>query len=179
VQRSWPLPTRIIDVGESPRDIVKVCSGTGISKRYCALSHRWGSSQPLCSTKAALLDRESGIAQELLPKTFQDAITITRCLSVRYLWIDSLCIYSYRTAMKHLGNLRFMPQFSEGFHFVSERKNLRSGLSGEKPVRPPSTPGPGLYAQLFRSDDQQLLNRFSAASRRDTLAPHLTYLASR
>jgi hypothetical protein len=29
--------------------------------------------------------------------------------------VDLLCMYSYRTAMKHLGNLRFMPQFSEGF----------------------------------------------------------------
>jgi hypothetical protein len=25
-------------------------------------------------------------------------------------------MYSYRTAMKHLRNLRFMPQFSEGFN---------------------------------------------------------------
>src|SRR2546423_5420588 len=32
-------------------------------------------------------------------------------------------MYSYRNAIKRLGNLRFMPQFSEGFHFVSERKN--------------------------------------------------------
>ncbi|PMD19341.1 heterokaryon incompatibility, partial [Hyaloscypha hepaticicola] len=27
-----------------------------------------------------------------LPKTFQDAVLITRDLGVRYLWIDSLCI---------------------------------------------------------------------------------------
>ena len=40
----------------------------------------------------------------------------------RWIWIDQICIYSYRTAMKHLENLRFMPQFSEGFDFVSERK---------------------------------------------------------
>ena len=37
-------------------------------------------------------------------------------------WIDAICIYSDRTAMKHLGILRFMPQLSEGFDFVSERK---------------------------------------------------------
>ena len=35
------------------------------------------------------------------------------------LWADAICIYSYRTAMKHLGNWRFMPQFSEGFDFLS------------------------------------------------------------
>ena len=33
-------------------------------------------------------------------------------------WIVAVCIYSYRPAMKHLGNLRFMPQFSEGFDFA-------------------------------------------------------------
>jgi hypothetical protein len=27
-----------------------------------------------------------------LPKTFQNAITVTRMLGIRYLWIDSLCI---------------------------------------------------------------------------------------
>lgn len=29
---------------------------------------------------------------DILPKTFQDAIIITRKLSLRYSWIDSLCI---------------------------------------------------------------------------------------
>jgi hypothetical protein len=46
---------------------------------------------------------------------------------VRYgilnLWVDSICIYSHRTTMKHCRNLRFMPQLSEGFDFVSKRKN--------------------------------------------------------
>ena len=47
------------------------------------------------------------------------------------LWVDAVCMYSYRTAMKHLVNLRLMPQFSEGFNFVSERKNSCSVLSTE------------------------------------------------
>jgi hypothetical protein len=33
-------------------------------------------------------------------------------------WIDWVCIYSHRTAMKHLGIMRFAPQFSEGFNFM-------------------------------------------------------------
>lgn len=32
------------------------------------------------------------IPTEQLPQTFSDAITITRRLGYRYLWIDSLCI---------------------------------------------------------------------------------------
>jgi hypothetical protein len=41
--------------------------------------------------KGNITQMESGISM-VLSKTFQDAITITRSLSVLYLWIDSLCI---------------------------------------------------------------------------------------
>ena len=86
------LPTRIIDNGCVPGDTPKLCFGEGKSEPYCALSHCWGSSKPLCTTKATLGERESGIPQHLLPQTFQNAIVVTRRLSIRYLWIDSLCI---------------------------------------------------------------------------------------
>lgn len=36
--------------------------------------------------------RQSGIRLSDLPKTFLDAVTVTRHLGLRYLWIDSLCI---------------------------------------------------------------------------------------
>ncbi|KAH8648307.1 heterokaryon incompatibility protein-domain-containing protein, partial [Tricladium varicosporioides] len=91
-QSSAPLPTRIIDVGCLPEDIPRLCSGENRSDPYCALSHCWGSSQPLRTTKATLHEGESGIAWHLLPQTFQDAMIVTRRLSIRYLWIDSLCI---------------------------------------------------------------------------------------
>ncbi|KAJ5999400.1 HET-domain-containing protein [Penicillium sp. IBT 35674x] len=35
---------------------------------------------------------QQGIAYEILPKTFQDAVVFTRKLGYRFLWIDSLCI---------------------------------------------------------------------------------------
>ena len=35
---------------------------------------------------------KAGIRIDDLPRTFQDAVTITRRLDVKYLWIDSLCI---------------------------------------------------------------------------------------
>lgn len=43
------------------------------------------------------------------------------CYSV-LLWIDSFCMYSYRTVIKDLGNLRSMAQFSEGFDLSRIRK---------------------------------------------------------
>ncbi|KAH7120558.1 heterokaryon incompatibility protein [Dactylonectria macrodidyma] len=35
---------------------------------------------------------QDGIPLSKLPKTFQDAIPVVRCLDVSYIWIDSLCI---------------------------------------------------------------------------------------
>ena len=62
------------------------------SEKFAALSHCWGGSSPFMLTLEnhdRLLD---GINLELLPKTFRDAIKITKELGISYLWIDSLCI---------------------------------------------------------------------------------------
>jgi hypothetical protein len=37
-------------------------------------------------------ERLGGIFIESLPKSYQDAVTVTRGLRLRYLWIDALCI---------------------------------------------------------------------------------------
>ena len=37
----------------------------------------------------------NGISVSMLPKTFQDAVYVTRILGIRYLWIDSLYVYIY------------------------------------------------------------------------------------
>ena len=44
------------------------------------------------ATRESVQDLELGIAISYLPKTFQDAIKITRKLGAKYLWIDCLCI---------------------------------------------------------------------------------------
>jgi hypothetical protein len=59
---------------------------------YATLSHCWGSSQPLRLLQANLEEFAAGIQFARLPKTFQDAVTATRALGLRYLWIVSLCI---------------------------------------------------------------------------------------
>jgi Heterokaryon incompatibility protein (HET) len=61
--------------------------------RYVALSHCWGKSPRTVLTSKTLEDlKNPGIAISYLPKTFRDAVQITRKLRVRYLWIDSFCI---------------------------------------------------------------------------------------
>lgn len=59
---------------------------------YCILSHCWGNAhfiQLNCDTLSTL---QSGIPVDAMPKTFREAIVVTRRLGVRYIWIDSLCI---------------------------------------------------------------------------------------
>ena len=59
---------------------------------YMTLSYCWGHQIPITTTKANIGQRKQEIKWRDLPKTFKDAVKITRALEVRYLWIDSLCI---------------------------------------------------------------------------------------
>ena len=55
----------------------------------------WGKSQPLTLTQETAQVLEAGIPLAALPKTFQDAVFVTRTLGTRYLWIDSLLVFLF------------------------------------------------------------------------------------
>jgi Heterokaryon incompatibility protein (HET) len=85
------LPSRVIDV----RPAVHFLQETTHSEvgTYVTLSHVWGN--PYSIPELALStfeDKKSRIPLEILPRTFKDAILITRNPDIPYLWIDSLCI---------------------------------------------------------------------------------------
>jgi hypothetical protein len=56
------------------------------------LSHCWGTGDRLTLTKNRLNAFQDAIPYADLPKTFQDAILLTKALGIRFLWIDALCI---------------------------------------------------------------------------------------
>ncbi|KAL2073528.1 hypothetical protein VTL71DRAFT_10854 [Oculimacula yallundae] len=88
------MPTRLIKVGAPGSNPLLVVS-KGTKGTYVTLSHCWGSPDgptPLTTTTATIEERKTGIPWDILPKTFQDAITVTRGLDLEYLWVDSLCI---------------------------------------------------------------------------------------
>lgn len=52
----------------------------------------WGDATPFTTTRETMGCRESGFEMGEAPQTLQDAVTITRHLGLRYLWVDALCI---------------------------------------------------------------------------------------
>ncbi|KAH8686168.1 heterokaryon incompatibility protein-domain-containing protein [Ilyonectria robusta] len=94
-QQDRTMPTRVIDVGdETTGNSVKLVETTvDDQERYIALSYCWGiGTKQYVTTEAIVAERKQGIDVSTLPKTFQDAIALSRQLGVRYIWIDSLCI---------------------------------------------------------------------------------------
>ncbi|KAL1633866.1 hypothetical protein SLS58_010922 [Diplodia intermedia] len=108
------LPTRLLDVGgrpeqQDPRLVVssehpplRDSAPTDVeARRYIALSYCWGTQHgaPLLRTERATLPSfAKGIPLSLFPPALRDAVLVTRRVgsgeggSVRYLWIDALCI---------------------------------------------------------------------------------------
>jgi hypothetical protein len=78
-----------------------------------ALSYTWGDSSELAGI-ITIDDRKMKITANL-----EIALRGLRHeTELGFLWIDAICTYSHRTATKHLGSLRFAPQFFEGFNFT-------------------------------------------------------------
>lgn len=87
-----PIPKRVLDLLCGDAEIVKLYESRGERIPYACLSHCWGKKQLITTTRSNLINHKEGIAMSALPPTFRDAITVTRRLGLRYLWIDSLCI---------------------------------------------------------------------------------------
>jgi len=60
---------------------------------YMTVSHRWGDKKPISLTQESAADWKGGMFVAELPKTFADAVKVAWKLGIRYIWIDSLCIY--------------------------------------------------------------------------------------
>ncbi|OCK74561.1 HET-domain-containing protein [Lepidopterella palustris CBS 459.81] len=92
------LPTRVLDIGDKDSPNLRLYfSNPGERQRYITLSYCWGNldektKERFCTYACNINSRCEGIEFNSLPKTFQDTITITRELGVRFLWVDSICI---------------------------------------------------------------------------------------
>jgi hypothetical protein len=92
VSESTWYPTRLLQIG--PENVIRLTitaesPPTGV---YVTLSHCWGKIPLIQLLRSNMEDFRRGICKDHLPKTFQDALVVTRRLGVSYIWIDSLCI---------------------------------------------------------------------------------------
>lgn len=86
------LPYRVLDVGSTTEPRLLLQEFPEKVSRYVALSYCWGELHPPKTTRSSLAQHRQKIDFDTLPRSFQDAITVTRELGIEYLWIDSLCI---------------------------------------------------------------------------------------
>src|SRR5579859_4557773 len=95
-KESW-YPTRLLDLGVENAmvdDVRLIVTATEPpAGRYATLSHCWGSAQFIQLNRSTFNQLRGGIHVNEMPKTFSDAVQVTRRLGIRYLWIDSLCIF--------------------------------------------------------------------------------------
>lgn len=85
-------PTRLLAVGQGDTIRLVLTSELRKKPKYLTLSHCWGGADIVKLKLNNLGSFQNRISLAVLPKTFQDAIIITRRLGYEYLWIDSLCI---------------------------------------------------------------------------------------
>ncbi|KAF2806746.1 HET-domain-containing protein, partial [Mytilinidion resinicola] len=101
--QKW-YPSRLLDVGsssesQSPMNPTEAKFRVHDTKNqetlghYMTVSHRWGDKQPISLTQNSAADLKGGMLVSELPKTFADAVKVAWELGIRYIWIDSLCIY--------------------------------------------------------------------------------------
>ncbi|PMD16582.1 HET-domain-containing protein, partial [Hyaloscypha hepaticicola] len=86
-------PTRVLDVSAGDNhNLVRLVSGADVQGVYATLNHCWGNLPVQTCCRASISELRRNVPWESLCKTFQDAILVARGLSIKYLWIDSLCI---------------------------------------------------------------------------------------
>lgn len=132
----------------------------GSRGRYLALSHRWGDlsdDEKFCAFKANFNGLKQAIPIEKLPKSFQDAVRVTRALDIRYLWIDSLCIIQDDPLDWDAESKKMEDVFSNAFCTVaaSSAKSSVIGFLGRRPPRDAInvlTPSGPLYLAEFIDD---------------------------
>ena len=96
--KGYFCPTRLLDLrAANDTSVVALIESSELRRltshgQYVALSHCWGGLLPLKLTNNNIDTLKGAINLSQLPKTFQDAIALTRFMQIRYLWIDSLCI---------------------------------------------------------------------------------------
>ncbi|KAH6684498.1 heterokaryon incompatibility protein-domain-containing protein, partial [Halenospora varia] len=86
------LPTRVLDI--------ETLQSSNSRSNYAALSYCWGGPQDTLLSKSTIESYSEQLSLDTCSQTIQDAVSVTRGLGLRYLWIDALCILQDESADK-------------------------------------------------------------------------------
>ena len=140
---NFPLPSRVIDVGDTAYDAPRLYISNGQeAEPYVALSYCWGKEKSDVLTEERLTDFKKVIPNSALPATVFDAIQMTRRLSLRYLWVDALCIIqdSKEDWEKEAAEMRQVYQGALLSFAGLESHSKAAGLFRDRTVRVTQTP---------------------------------------
>ena len=87
------LPTRVIEIETDGQ--ARITETKGMRAEYLTLSYCWGQGKRMLSTLCSGLYeqfKQKLPLDDTMPRTFRDALQVTKALGYRYLWIDALCI---------------------------------------------------------------------------------------
>jgi hypothetical protein len=94
---------------------------------YLTLSHCWGSGRNVPkTTNRTLQSHKQNIPWSTLPRTYQDAIALTRSLGFRWLWIDSLCVIQDDASEKDEVSLHMNHIFGNSFLTIAATSAMDS-----------------------------------------------------
>lgn len=85
-------PTRLLDLEMNAEEVRLVLENDVGPQPYATLSYSWGHVASVRLRHNNCQELFSGIRVETLPRTIREAIEVCRRLSIRYLWVDALCI---------------------------------------------------------------------------------------
>jgi hypothetical protein len=129
-------------------DVIEQCLADVVQHvEYLCLSYLWGHEKtPFTTTKSNVGDLHQPGAlkkyQHKIPSTILDAITLTRILGIRYLWIDRLCIVQDDDQKKQ-EQIGYMAAIYAGSYFTivaASGSNNDHGLPGVTVPRKLSRP---------------------------------------
>ncbi|MCJ1334420.1 hypothetical protein MMC10_011129 [Thelotrema lepadinum] len=140
---TFPLPTRVIDVGTAAHDSPRLyISHQDELESYLALSYCWGKDRSDILTQKQLEQYQEAIPHSALPATVFDAVQMTRSLGFRYLWVDALCIVqdSKEDWEKEAAKMRQVYQGAVLSLAGLESHSKTTGLFRDRTVRVTQTP---------------------------------------
>lgn len=156
-------PTRVLEISLDETDTewklhVPTCDNVSVQP-YITLSYRWGNEPNLVLLTSNIEEFRLGKPIRNLPQTYKDLITVARSLSVRYIWIDALCILQDSAEDWEVELFNMQHVYANAFCNIaaSASSDPNGGLFR---TRDPSAVRPGQIAASFSAPTLKLYHIF-------------------